>query len=414
MWGDAMSRRTHSRRSLAGVVVLLMVLVGGFWLLPGHLSATSEVVYFDTTGHYLSDEHGFLGYWREHDGARLLGNPITGAFQEDGRTVQYFERGRLEHHPERADTPVMAGLIGVDYTRDLWRTFTPVPMESSVEGEQFFAATRHTLADPFLSFWEEHGSLATFGYPISEPLWEYVDGAMMRVQYFERGRLEHHPTTDVTANSVRISSLGTELARLRGLDMSPAPAPTAAPLPTAPLSTATPAPMAEAAPAPEAAPAQPAAPAPAPQPAAAPAPQPQPAVVSEPQPAPVSSGGMGGKYIVVSLADQWLYAYEGDVMVFDAPISTGRDGFNTPAGAFSVYSKVPSQTMSGTIGGESYSVPNVPHAMYINADVAMHGTYWHNQFGTGVRRSHGCINLPLNSAAWLYNWAPVGTPVQVQ
>jgi lipoprotein-anchoring transpeptidase ErfK/SrfK len=51
--------------------------------------------------------------------------------------------------------------------------------------------------------------------------------------------------------------------------------------------------------------------------------------------------------------------------------------------------------------------------MYIYGDVAMHGTYWHNMFGTGVRMSHGCINLPLNSAAWLYGWAPPGTPVQV-
>jgi lipoprotein-anchoring transpeptidase ErfK/SrfK len=69
--------------------------------------------------------------------------------------------------------------------------------------------------------------------------------------------------------------------------------------------------------------------------------------------------------------------------------------------------------MSGTAGGEYYSVPDVPHAMYINGDIAIHGTYWHNMFGTGVRMSHGCINLPLDSASWLYGWAPAGTPVLV-
>lgn len=143
-------------------------------------------------------------------------------------------------------------------------------------------------------------------------------------------------------------------------------------------------------------------------PPAAPA-QPEPVPV---QPAPAPSGGY--KHIIVDLSSQWLYAYVGDYLVFDAPVSTGKDGFNTPPGAFSIYAKLPSQTMSGTLGGESYYVPDVPYVMYIYGGVAMHGTYWHNDFGTGIRRSHGCINLPIDSAAWLYNWAPIGTPVQVR
>jgi lipoprotein-anchoring transpeptidase ErfK/SrfK len=51
--------------------------------------------------------------------------------------------------------------------------------------------------------------------------------------------------------------------------------------------------------------------------------------------------------------------------------------------------------------------------MYINGGVALHGTYWHNRFGTGARLSHGCINLPLRAASWLYDWAPMGTTVRV-
>jgi lipoprotein-anchoring transpeptidase ErfK/SrfK len=69
--------------------------------------------------------------------------------------------------------------------------------------------------------------------------------------------------------------------------------------------------------------------------------------------------------------------------------------------------------MRGSINGESWVVPDVPHAMYFNGSVALHGTYWHNLFGSGVRISHGCVNLPLDAAAWLYDWAPVGTTVDV-
>jgi uncharacterized protein YraI len=129
-------------------------------------------------------------------------------------------------------------------------------------------------------------------------------------------------------------------------------------------------------------------------------------------------GGTGngtGKLIVVDISDQWLYAYQNGQHVFSAPVSTGKDGFNTPLGSFSIFQKYPVQTMRGSMGGESWVVPDVPHVMYITqSGVALHGAYWHNQFGTGVRRSHGCINLPLDAAAWLYNWAPMGTQVQVR
>jgi lipoprotein-anchoring transpeptidase ErfK/SrfK len=85
----------------------------------------------------------------------------------------------------------------------------------------------------------------------------------------------------------------------------------------------------------------------------------------------------------------------------------------TPTGNYAVYAKTKSQTMRGVTDGEGWVVPNVPSVMYFNGDVALHGTYWHNLFGSGVRVSHGCVNVPLDSAAWLYNWTPIGTPVRV-
>lgn len=122
----------------------------------------------------------------------------------------------------------------------------------------------------------------------------------------------------------------------------------------------------------------------------------------------------GTKRIEVSLAQQWMYAYEGDEVVFDAPVATGRDGWETPTGSFTIFRKVPLKDMRGEERGEEWDVPDVPNIMYFKeGGFALHGTYWHNKFGTGARPSHGCVNLPLDAAALLYNWAPLGTPVIV-
>jgi lipoprotein-anchoring transpeptidase ErfK/SrfK len=59
-------------------------------------------------------------------------------------------------------------------------------------------------------------------------------------------------------------------------------------------------------------------------------------------------------------------------------------------------------------------VPRVPWALYFKGGVALHGTYWHDRFGTGYRPSHGCVNLNLDDAEWLYAWTDVGTPVTVR
>ena len=128
--------------------------------------------------------------------------------------------------------------------------------------------------------------------------------------------------------------------------------------------------------------------------------------------APLTVSAKAPKAIVVSISYQMLWAYKGDQVVLSSYVSTGRAGFDTPVGSFAVVDKLPSQTMEGVIGGEYYNVPDVPWVLYFtNSGHALHGTYWHNNFGTPM--SHGCINLPLDVAAWLYDWAPVGTPVLV-
>ncbi|WP_254150974.1 L,D-transpeptidase [Candidatus Chloroploca mongolica] len=391
------------------VVCLLSICAGvavGMFALPTAGRAQEDVLYFAATGHRLSNANGFLNHWRSSNGSQTLGAPLTEPFEQHGLMVQYFEYGRLEYHPAY-DGAILRGRLGAEYAEALWKEFAPPdPVVLGQPEARLFPATGYAVGEPFLSFWETMGGLDVFGLPISNPAWEYIGTQMALVQYFERARLEAYPGASEAGTLVQIGSLGRDLALLRGLPTAavdpagasvvdhygqPLPIPTPLP-PTAVPPTAIPPTAVPAAPAPASAPAPTAVPAPA-----SPAPSPR-----------------GGKGIIVDLSDQWLYAYEGDRMVFDAPVSTGRDGFNTPVGRYAIYAKVRSQTMSGCIGGECWNVPNVPHAMYIVGDVALHGTYWHNQFGTGVRRSHGCINLPLNAAAWVYEWAPTGTPVTVR
>jgi LysM repeat protein len=121
---------------------------------------------------------------------------------------------------------------------------------------------------------------------------------------------------------------------------------------------------------------------------------------TEPNPAPTA-----GRWIDIDLTKQRLTAYEGDTAVFSSLVSTGVAGWRTAAGEFAVRTKVDSQTMSGP----GYYLPNVQYVMYFYGAVAIHGTYWHNNFGQPM--SHGCVNLPTDAAGWLYEWASIGTPV---
>lgn len=117
--------------------------------------------------------------------------------------------------------------------------------------------------------------------------------------------------------------------------------------------------------------------------------------------------------IVVDISSQYLTAYDGGVEVLGTYVSTGKSGFDTPTGWFSIQYHLPVQDMEGVIGGEYYNVPSVPDVMYFTGvGHAFHGTYWHNNFGSPM--SHGCVNIPLGTSAWLYNHTPNGTAVKIQ
>ena len=113
------------------------------------------------------------------------------------------------------------------------------------------------------------------------------------------------------------------------------------------------------------------------------------------------------RWIEVDLSDQRLIGWEGSTQVFSYLVSTGKAATPTPTGVFSVQIK----RISDRMRGEDYNVPNVPYAMYFSGGYAIHGAYWHNQFGTPV--SHGCVNVRVDRAERLFDWASVGTPVVI-
>ncbi|BCX03267.1 MAG: hypothetical protein KatS3mg053_1205 [Candidatus Roseilinea sp.] len=115
-----------------------------------------------------------------------------------------------------------------------------------------------------------------------------------------------------------------------------------------------------------------------------------------------------GKWIEIILDEQRLIAWEDGRMVMTTLVSTGAQDTPTIRGVFRIYRKLDAQRMRG----RDYDLPDVPYVMYFKGSYAMHGTYWHNNFGRPM--SHGCVNIPTGKAAWLYEWAPRGTVVVVR
>lgn len=113
----------------------------------------------------------------------------------------------------------------------------------------------------------------------------------------------------------------------------------------------------------------------------------------------------GEKWIEVDLSEQKTYAWLGDELQNEFIISSGVKWYPTVEGIFRMWIRVPEQTMSGgdRASGSYYSLPNVQWVQYFYRSYAFHGTYWHNNFGTPM--SHGCVNMTVEDAEWLFNWA---------
>ncbi|MCB9712780.1 MAG: L,D-transpeptidase family protein [Myxococcales bacterium] len=119
--------------------------------------------------------------------------------------------------------------------------------------------------------------------------------------------------------------------------------------------------------------------------------------------------GPDDQWIHVDLDQQVLVAYEGDRPVLATLVSSGKEGFTPPLGLFYIHKKYTTVTMAGPDpDAGTYAVEQVPWTMYYWGSFALHGAYWHDEFGNV--RSHGCTNIPPLDARWLFYWSEPGLP----
>lgn len=121
------------------------------------------------------------------------------------------------------------------------------------------------------------------------------------------------------------------------------------------------------------------------------------------------TAGNWSKWIEVDLTTKRMYAFQYGSVVNTFLVSAGKPSTPTPTGQFAIWDKLTSQTMVGP----GYVQPNVPWVNYFDhSGDAIHGNYWRaaSVFGS-ENTSHGCVGLQVAPAEWVYDWAPIGTPV---
>lgn len=180
---------------------------------------------FPETGQTVSGR--LLQYWDGNGALPVFGLPLGPESPQqtpDGTyRAQLFERNRLELHPENAAPyDVLLGRLGVDLLIKQGRPWEQLPRQQAQNGCRFFEATRHTLCEPFLSYWRTHGldlgdpgvsereALALFGMPLTTPAMEpNSSGDTVQTQWFERARFEYHPN-NAPPYDVLLGRLGAE------------------------------------------------------------------------------------------------------------------------------------------------------------------------------------------------------------
>jgi len=115
----------------------------------------------------------------------------------------------------------------------------------------------------------------------------------------------------------------------------------------------------------------------------------------------------GARWIDIDLTQQRAHAYQGKNLQYTFVVSTGTWQHPTVTGQYKIYVKYRYADMAGP----GYYLANVPYVMYFYKGYGLHGTYWHNNFGTPM--SHGCVNFRTEDAGWVYNWVSIGTVVNV-
>jgi L,D-transpeptidase catalytic domain len=378
--------------------------------IPGALGQTDMQVWVAASSHTI---RGYmLDYWRAQGAAAVYGNPISEPYgAQSGYYSQAFESSIFQFRPEYVwtDTPSMTlepvgtellqsqtgetrrdgkrSAGGGDRRASTYRSYgadSGVAQRATTNGALFDTTTGHSVSDVFLTWYQSHEGDWYLGHPLSQPVAQ--NGIVL--QYFEGAVLARDSTGYVSV--LPVVSRNPKLFRVQ----------------TAPVAQ-------DALPAFD-----------------------ESLFWAADNPNPLGdSYAPGRKFIEVSLSQQQLWVYAGGTLVSSTLVSTGLEPNPTLPGLFHVRYKLPTQDMAGAInsdgqvvalgqdaadaakdglepGENPYVVPAVPNVMYFNMEAeALHGAYWHHNFGNPM--SHGCINLPLDFAAWLYGWAPLGTEVWV-
>jgi len=369
---------------------------------PADLGQTDQQVFFSKTGHTLRGT--FLDYWRAGGGQKGFGAPISEPFALNGYYSQAFERVILQYQPEFqwTEQPVLrAASIGSvlarangDLTNDaglrrygggdrrspVWTSLDPngKAVASALDkGGQFYADTGHTVVSPFLDWYKTNDGIYYFGLPISQSFskngatWQYFEGGALRLM---NGVVAPVPLVNGALKRLGIDRTAIDGSGLPEYDEA--------------------------------------------------------MFMTMDEPNPIGSiYAPGRKWIEVSIGMQQMWAYQGSTVITTSLVSTGLAPNLTSTGTYYIRSKTPKQTMKGFTddtgevvstgddaqGGDglsAYDVPDVPDVMYFSlSGEALHGTYWHNNFGNPM--SHGCVNQPLDVAHFMYGWAPLGTMVWI-
>ena len=149
---------------------------------------------------------------------------------------------------------------------------------------------------------------------------------------------------------------------------------------------------------------------------------------SEPAPEPVnhcSANTTDQKLILIDTQARHLWACQGTNQLHDSDVVTGYDKLAetiTPAGSYKIYAKTTNTTLTGSDSNGSWNRPVYYWMPFLSNQYGVYGFHdatWraNSDFG-GISpeskdASHGCVELPLATAKWIYNWAPIGTAITI-
>jgi len=190
---------------------LVILMSGKPSFAQGEIPTPEDRVYYPQTGHYVSGE--FLQVYKSVPNPELIyGYPLSRAYLDanKGRLIQYFEKARFEYVPENPpELRVQISELG----RLMYTPGQSLPTPENFPACRNYPETRKRVCYAFLTFFDEHGGVGQFGYPISN----FEIHEQRIVQYFQRARLEWHPELPA-GERVQVTDLGRRYFFLMGED----------------------------------------------------------------------------------------------------------------------------------------------------------------------------------------------------